>query len=523
MPRERKHHLTVYLVKDGVDLDDAIDREKELITVALRPGAKLYARASKTAPPSWLRFFEGKVRAKEIGAFTASSAALLLVKHEGRVFGLAFGQGRYLFKDGVVEPGFGLRVVLNAVDPEKIRTIDKDSLDVVGRRTREQVSKEDSIASFGLNVDQDLVRAVTGSATDPTLGKKVTGADALVVSVPNSLAALPDLLGKCGTLYRSRAYKKSFDWIDHIGPARDPAILARLDQKLVTLIKGREVRTIWLAVPEVLDWTLVAGFRYAGWRDRAVVDDIFMPDFLERYPDLADISPERLRACKVLCVGSESDRPLRSWSLYDCLYAEVEDRQSLYLLNGGEWYRVDRDFVAQVNKDVARIMTSRDAGVTLPAYRDRSEGAYNERVCASDRSRLALMDKKLIPYSGRHSSIEFCDIYSKTQAICHIKRYGGSSVLSHLFAQGVVSAEAFASDAGFRAKVNEKLPRSFQLKDPGAQIDPRDFTVVFGIVSRSEENLQLPFFSRVTLRNACRRLSANRYETSVVHIPAEGA
>jgi uncharacterized protein (TIGR04141 family) len=322
-------------------------------------------------------------------------------------------------------------------------------------------------------------------------------------------------------LHRSKAYKKSFEWIDHISPARDSTVLARLDQKLVAQIRDKDVRKIWLAVPEVLDWTLVAGFRYAGWRDKDVVDDIFMPDFLARYPDLTDLSSDRLRTAKVQCMGAETDRPTRTWRLYDCIYAEVEDRQSLYLLNGGEWYRVDRDFVAQVNRDVTNLMSPKIGGDLLPAYRDHSEKEYTERVCASDKTRLVLMDRRLIPYSGRHSSIEFCDIYTKTKAMCHIKRYGGSSVLSHLFAQGVVSAEAFAHDADFRAKVNAKLPRAFRLRDPGAQIDPNNFTVVFGIVSKSEEALQIPFFSRVTLRNAWRRLSANRYKTSVVRIPIE--
>lgn len=523
MPRQRKHHLTVYLVREGIEFDEAIDTGTDLQSVALRHGATLFSRAARPAPPSWLSFFESRVNAKAIGALIASCAALLLVKHKGRVYGVAFGQGRHLFKDGVLEPGFGLRVVLNAVDPERIRTIDKDSLDVVGRRTREQVTREATIASFGLNVDQDLVRAVTGSATDQALGRRLTGADALVLSVPNSFTDLPDILERCGTLYRSKAYRKNFEWIDHIGPARDPATLARLDLKLATQIRHQEVQKIWLSVPEVLEWTLVSGFRYAGWRDKEVVDDIFMPDFLARYPDLADLTSERLKTAKVQCIGGETDRPMRAWRLYDCIYAEVEDKQTLHLLNGGEWYRVDRDFVAQVNRDVSRLMSPQIGGGFLPPYRDSSEGAYNERVCGADKARLALMDRKLIPYSGRHSSVEFCDIYAKTKSICHIKRYGGSSVLSHLFAQGVVSAEAFAHDSGFRAKVNAKLPAPFQLADPGAQIDPGDFTVVFGIVSRLDEALQLPFFSRVTLRNAWRRLSANRYKVAVVRIPIENA
>lgn len=47
---------------------------------------------------------------------------------------------------------------------------------------------------------------------------------------------------------------------------------------------------------------------------------------------------------------------------------------------------------------------------------------------------------------------------------------------------------------------------AINLKDPTAQIDPRTFTIVFGIVTKSDEELQLSFLSRFTLRNAWLRL-----------------
>jgi uncharacterized protein (TIGR04141 family) len=63
---------------------------------------------------------------------------------------------------------------------------------------------------------------------------------------------------------------------------------------------------------------------------------------------------------------------------------------------------------------------------------------------------LAPMDRKDIPHGGGPSRIEFCDRYSRSRAMIRTKRYHGSRVLSHLFAQGVVSAQAFLRSSELR-------------------------------------------------------------------------
>lgn len=40
----------------------------------------------------------------------------------------------------------------------------------------------------------------------------------------------------------------------------------------------------------------------------------------------------------------------------------------------------------------------------------------------------------------------------------HVKKYTGSSALSHLFAQGAVAATSFLSDEQFRAGANKIIP-----------------------------------------------------------------
>src|SRR5439155_10506573 len=112
------------------------------------------------------------------------------------------------------------------------------------------------------------------------------------------------------------------------------------------------------------------------------------------------------------------------------------------------------------------------------------------------------MDRENISHGGGYSKIEFCDLFSDKRQIVHVKHYGGSSVLSHLFYQGIVSGELFLADADFRTKVNDKLLKSHKLADPFKQPAAKDYEVVFAIISMSPKKLDLPFFSKVSLRNA---------------------
>lgn len=111
-----------------------------------------------------------------------------------------------------------------------------------------------------------------------------------------------------------------------------------------------------------------------------------------------------------------------------------------------------------------------------------------------------LMDRKNIRYGGGASAIEFCDVYdSDNKAFIHVKNYYGSSALSHLFAQGRVSGQLFKSDKKFREKVLEKEP--IIPIDPNISPNPSDYKIIFGVISKSDANLDLPFFSKVNFKN----------------------
>jgi len=183
-----------------------------------------------------------------------------------------------------------------------------------------------------------------------------------------------------------------------------------------------------------------------------------------------------------------------------------------FVLSAGRWYKLEKDFVKRVNQSFGRIQ--RHTGPFLE-YDDESEGAYNARAATAASSPYALMDVKIIQ-GGR--KIEFCDLFSQNKEIIHVKRYGPSSVLSHLFHQGLVSGELFQIDQEFRKLVTDKLPKSHRIFDINARPGTREYEVVFGIISQSDKELTLPFFSRVAARHAVSRLEGFGYQVSLAKI-----
>jgi uncharacterized protein (TIGR04141 family) len=395
------------------------------------------------------------------------------------------------------------------VDPESLRSIDKTTLGSVPKQSREQMSKEGVAANFGIDIEQDLINAVTGRSRDAQLGKTIAGKDALGVTVKVDVENIREFLGICLRHYKSDVYKTDFEWIDQIKDIRNPVEVGRLNQILVDRLRAGAPEKIWMAPPEVIDWVDVRGFRYVHPKRADIKPDLHISDLLALL-DGRDVTLEFLKQTTIHAISARTDDAFQSWTAYRCLYAEIEVDGRVYLLNNGKWYEIAKTFTDEVNRAYAAIP---DSGIVLPDYAHDDEGAYNEALVAAVPN-SACMDRKMIQHGGGHSSIEFCDLATKDKKLLHIKRYGGSSMLSHLFAQGVVSGELFVQDETFRQKVNDILPEDHRLSDYRKRPDPQEYEIVFGIISGSKKPLDIPFFSKVSLRNAYRRLRGYGYKVT---------
>jgi uncharacterized protein (TIGR04141 family) len=194
------------------------------------------------------------------------------------------------------------------------------------------------------------------------------------------------------------------------------------------------------------------------------------------------------------------------------LYCEIQDehKKKTYLLSNGKWYEVEDDFANEVNNDYLKLRNKKST-FNLPIYNHDNERDYNKKV-GQDYPDFYCMDGDFILYGGGYSRIEFCDLFTIDKKIIHVKRYGSSAVLNHLFSQGVVSGELFLAEENFRIKVNEELSEPYKIDNPYEKPNPSNYDVIFGVISSSKKELEIPFFSKVSLRNAKRRLETYGYK-----------
>lgn len=474
----------------------------------------LWIQRRRPETPKWANFFDGLLSAEHFGKTATSAAVLFLTVNEDR-FAVVFGNGRHLLDPDSFDERFGLRVTLNAADPERLKTIDKETFENVPRHTREQVNRSTNITGFGFNIEQDLIRAVQGTPRDHDLGATLAGRDSLHATVRLTPHELASQLGLYGRLSKKTTYRATFPWVDTIKAIESPAVVSDLSSQLVDRLRAKTLDKIWLTPPLISDWP-TQGYRYGDRKSAPTVYDLQLGEYLEAaFPDSSAISLAALKSKPILALSAD-ESPRDRWPAYRCLYAELAQGSRVYLLSAGRWYEIDKAFVRAVDADVTAIPATR---LVLPACVQEDEKAYNRRVAGASGGQIALLDRVNIFHGGGRSQVEACDLFTRKHQIIHVKHYdNGSSALSHLFAQARVSAELLLQDETFREKWNEKLPSEFRFANYRTQPDPRDFEIIFGIISRSASVAQLPFFSRLNLRQTHRALRAYGYKVTVASI-----
>lgn len=517
-------HLSIYLAKETIARRDQIIKDgcDGPAEISISGGGKgyLYWKSPHPEYPKWTSLFEDAMDIKQIGKTAGVSAAFVL-KAEGRYFVLTFGQGgRFLIEDDVCEERFGLLVALNSVDRESFRCVDKQSLDAIQSHTRIQSGEETTADQFGLDVEQDMLKAIVGAPKDFRLGNRMTGTDSLSVSVRMDLSDLPSLLKLYKEKYEQDLSKTDYGWVNNISVVKSTsALIAALEDRLVEKFVKKDHSNLWLAIPEIIDWNLVSGFIYAGGKG-VLNPDIDLQGFLSTLNG-KPVSIDLLKHRHVQCADADHKYVFKRWPVYKCLYAEIDYEGKKYILNDGKWFNVSVNFVERTNAEFGKIDVS---SLELPVYAGGGEGKYNKDVCVKHPAQFALLDdKNKIFHGGGRGQVEVCDLFSIDKQLVHVKIYGKSSVFSHLFSQGFVSGQLLQLDVEFRKKVKAKLAWPFSdLIDVGTGPKEKEFTVVFAVISDSPEKvLYLPFFSRVNLNNTWKVLRGFGFNVQLLKIAVD--
>jgi len=525
MAIEKKlNHLSIFLIKPAyTDAESILNTDSceppVDVQIAGSDSGQLFVRKTPPSPPKWAALFNEYIDINTLAVRGIS--AVFLINVNGRYFALAFGQGgRFLIKDDVSEERFGLLCALNSVDPKSFRCVDVQSLDAIQSHTRIQSAQETTPDQFGLDVEQDMLKAIVGAPLNQALGVRMTGSDSLSVAVRMDLSDLPFLLNEYRRKFESDLRAQDYQWVNNISITKSAAMIDTLEAALNTKLAARSFDGVWLSIPEIIEWNTVAGFMYTHGRGQ-MHPDITLEGFLKTVKPDTPLTLDLLRQRKVECADADHKKVFKSWSVFKCVYAEMDFGGSKFILNDGKWFCVATDFVAKTDADFAKIPASK---LKLAEYKGGGEGAYNASIAATEPARYALLDDtKKVMHGGGHGQIEICDLLSIDRELIHVKVYGKSNVFSHLFAQGFVSGQLIQIDAEFRKKVREQLTAPFVGL---VRIDTRpaqdEFTIVYAVISDAKEDkLYLPFFSRVNLNNTTKILRGYGYKVELLKIAVD--
>ena len=535
MEDDKKHKLTIYLIKENHEgIEKCLRNHKKCehleIEISGVSNAHLFLGKSPLHPPSWHEIFSEQIDWKKYRSQTIKGL-LYIQSKKGRWFAITFGYGKSYLDPFAFEENFGFKTVINSIDPESLKSIEKKKILENPLISKEQITKNTDLSQFNVDAFTDILSKFRGKSKVADFGVMLDGKDALNIHIAIDLNELPDLLDRCIEYHGLETYKNYFPQIDNIVAVRDKELCYELDQILLDRINKEEHDLVWASIPDFHDEKNFECFIYSCDRSRAKESDdplegkikyydIELKDYISRKKGKKsrtkkplNISRDTLKrdrvSIKYITGGSEE-----KWSMWRCIYTEVSIDNRQYIFYDGNWYLVGGDFIMKINSEFQRIGRN---DPEFPIWNDKvHEGKYLESLEDVVSGKLCLMDKKNIQHDGR-SKIEFCDLYTSDKELIHVKKYGGSSVLSHLFQQGISSAELLKRDSVFRAKVEKKLMSGFSI-NPDKNPEQNEFTIWYVIGTKYFIDPKLPLFSRIAFVNACQRLTMYGFTVRIGYI-----
>lgn len=492
---------------------------------------KLFVKVSTEKKPKWSSFTENITGASLDELANRSSSAVLIIKTATATMAFTFGYGRFLIDTKYFIHDFGIKTALNTLNHDSLRSVDLFTLEDQAVQKKSQASRESSVGVFGIDISRDVLRAVTGSPKNGVNLKNISGGDAVYsFGIEMDVDEISQLVDLLSGYYANDSYKSNFSWVDNIRKVKEKSEIDHLDAKLINKIKAKSTE-ITITIPEIVQWDSIYGFSFT--RTKSSIKPTIEPkEYLDNI-DIATISVDSIKRDKLFVYDVHENES--EHQIYKCIYFEHKETDKTYILFAGLWYEIDNSFVARVDSTLGKINVSYLAFPRVYVWDEvkdgktkskiESEGDYNER--ASTSHSYHLLDKKLIKSNRTTTPIELCDLMTDNKQFIHVKhRKGGSAGLSHLFAQGSVSAEILLGDKEFRKKARTVLKRvSSGLQDsvPLDSFKSDGVEVVFLILGEDSASLKsnLPFFSKVNLSKAFENLSQRGFEVSIAGVGTE--
>jgi uncharacterized protein (TIGR04141 family) len=487
---KKKIRLNVMLLKDGMKLEepqDFIEGYSTANAMQIEEGetkAIFYKRLGQRKQPDWVKYFQDKIGGLDISQMfpkSQTSGASLFIQADTRVFAINFGtMGRFNIQRNAIDSNFGIYTAnkfLNSDDNSTLKSVSSRVNETNPVNKQRQYGANISNNQFFITMeDNEALRELAVFNRDSDDIRRIIGKyGSLNVQfvfdegeIP-CLQHLPAKLKKILEIYNSVTkddVKQLFKGLLPLNKEESK----KLDLVLPTQLKNSP-DSFFLFEPEIdFDLSLVSKFKIETDNGVSESDELALNDYLQL---VANPQKQNLEDDSIL-VLDEDDKQIKKWSVFECLYGEIEHNGTNYILSHGEWFEIAKDRYERITKKIDEIIDPAfqvSDGVKDQTKKEiekikhmgqnqkiNKENIFNSKLCEHLNGVLFDEGKRQITlYDDR---FEICDILTPAdKRFFHVKYNYGASALSHLFNQGFVSAKSYAKFKGeYAAKVNAHIP-----------------------------------------------------------------
>ncbi|GAA3621774.1 TIGR04141 family sporadically distributed protein [Kineosporia mesophila] len=551
LPRQRRprdtRNMTLHRLIEGISIDEVLDYltkgcqdlNPAVDTPGLAGSRAVLVSASYAMKPSDLVGDLLTLTGVQVGSGHRPEGlgAALFVEVDGRVYLATFGKAHTWIEDSVKDRSFGLSLAVRCLDPAEISDVVRLVPAMNGRVDSTLVPGGSPLWNMRIDQVTQMVRKIKGGTIDLPLtfsrGGTRTPKLETASSIHTHLGITPaGFIADVRTfenILRTRDVHRDLQFIENIVPVHCPTLIAELDDRLDSLLGEIEL-PFALAVPieRMNAYSTASSFQVCAGGARLsrlhpTADDIAL---LARRQDRGKRLNALRRGEMRLYASYDTSDLISHSSLLNWIEASVSIGAERFTLREGEWYQFDATYLSDLERDVHRIFDNSAAALVLPPWQVtdgdfETERQYNIRVGDTCPGFLTLDRRTVKSRPDRRSELEICDLLGPLDELVHVKLAEGSDVLSHLFFQGLTSAENLA-----RADIRERFCAVVDRYGKGRAV-PSDFVpkkVVYGIMLKTGRTLTADTlfpFAQVTLRHAVSKLNNRGIAVDVVGIPQE--
>ncbi|UWX61267.1 TIGR04141 family sporadically distributed protein [Chryseobacterium oranimense] len=494
--------------------------------------AILYKRLGSYSEPKWVENLKNKIVGNFVSDFPSnqSSGVTLFIEVQNRIFAINFGTlGRFNINKNVIEKTFGIYTANKLLNNDLTATIKSahsrvNETNPVNKQRQYGADISNNQLFLSMEDNEALKELAVISYASEDFSRMIGKYSSLNVQFLFNNTEIPCFqylqpkLSRLLDIYNSVSpddIKKLFKGIYPLNSTEAEALNEQLPDKLIM-----STDTFFLFEPEIdYDLSLVAAIKI----EDEFYDELSLSAYLIKNPQP---SFENLIEDKIFFLN-EDDGIIKEWSVLECLYGEIEENNTNYILSAGEWFEVSKDKYDRISHAVDEIIDTdfvipddikenikeaiEQAVTQNPNQNINKENIFNTHL--SNHIHGYLFDEAAKQINLYEDRFEVCDVLHQN-SFFHVKYNYGASALSHLFNQGYVSAKSYAEfTSKYAEAVNVHIPDVTNHLSP----QPDNVTVHYLILNEKSQD-RLTFFSKMALEDKIRTLQAMRFNVNLTWV-----